>query len=211
MWVKQALRFQPAAAYHAAASQANMAYVFVLGGPGAGKGTQCSLLVKEFGFHHLSAGDLLRKFIAQGGPEAAQLAHIINNQGKIVPAHARPHICPRYDIDTLCAFLRPCCMQITVRLLVEAMQRSEARLCLIDGFPRNLENLQAWEAAVPNGCHFVLNYAAPMEVLERRLLSRADGSRSDDTIQTIRRRFHVRFLKTSARYMVSVNAYSTGS
>jgi hypothetical protein len=30
---------------------------FVLGGPGAGKGTQCAKLVSEFGFVHLSAGE----------------------------------------------------------------------------------------------------------------------------------------------------------
>jgi adenylate kinase family enzyme len=30
--------------------------IFVLGGPGAGKGTQCEKLVKEFAFEHLSAG-----------------------------------------------------------------------------------------------------------------------------------------------------------
>jgi UMP-CMP kinase len=35
--------------------------VFVLGGPGAGKGTQCERIVKKFGFKHLSAGDLLRE------------------------------------------------------------------------------------------------------------------------------------------------------
>lgn len=35
--------------------------VFVLGGPGAGKGTQSQLLAKEYGFIHLSAGDLLRE------------------------------------------------------------------------------------------------------------------------------------------------------
>ena len=34
--------------------------VFVLGGPGVGKGTQCALLVEKFGLVHLSAGDLLR-------------------------------------------------------------------------------------------------------------------------------------------------------
>ena len=34
--------------------------VFVLGGPGAGKGTQCAKIVEQFGFVHLSAGDLLR-------------------------------------------------------------------------------------------------------------------------------------------------------
>jgi len=33
--------------------------IFVLGGPGAGKGTQCEKLVNEFSFVHLSAGDLL--------------------------------------------------------------------------------------------------------------------------------------------------------
>ena len=33
---------------------------FVLGGPGCGKGTVCSHLVKKYGFVHLSAGDLLR-------------------------------------------------------------------------------------------------------------------------------------------------------
>lgn len=35
--------------------------IFVLGGPGSGKGTQCSNLVREFGFVHLSAGELLRE------------------------------------------------------------------------------------------------------------------------------------------------------
>ena len=33
--------------------------VFVLGGPGAGKGTQCARLVQDFGFQHLSAGALI--------------------------------------------------------------------------------------------------------------------------------------------------------
>ena len=32
-----------------------------LGGPGSGKGTQCARIVENFGFIHLSAGDLLRK------------------------------------------------------------------------------------------------------------------------------------------------------
>jgi UMP-CMP kinase len=27
---------------------------FVLGGPGAGKGTQCDLMVRDYGFKHLS-------------------------------------------------------------------------------------------------------------------------------------------------------------
>lgn len=34
--------------------------VFVLGGPGSGKGTQSTLIERNFGFRHLSAGQLLR-------------------------------------------------------------------------------------------------------------------------------------------------------
>jgi len=34
--------------------------VFVLGGPGSGKGTMCARIVDAFGWVHLSAGDLLR-------------------------------------------------------------------------------------------------------------------------------------------------------
>jgi UMP-CMP kinase len=34
--------------------------VFVLGGPGAGKGTMCQLAEQQLGWTHLSAGDLLR-------------------------------------------------------------------------------------------------------------------------------------------------------
>lgn len=34
------------------------------GGPGSGKGTQCTKIVKNFGLTHLSAGDLLRREIA---------------------------------------------------------------------------------------------------------------------------------------------------
>lgn len=36
----------------------------LLGGPGSGKGTQCTKIVETFGFKHLSAGDLLRREIA---------------------------------------------------------------------------------------------------------------------------------------------------
>ncbi len=34
--------------------------VFILGGPGSGKGTQSQLIQQTYGFVHLSAGDLLR-------------------------------------------------------------------------------------------------------------------------------------------------------
>ena len=33
---------------------------FPVGGPGSGKGTQCAKLVEEFGYTHISTGDLMR-------------------------------------------------------------------------------------------------------------------------------------------------------
>jgi UMP-CMP kinase len=39
----------------------SIAYTVGAGGPGSGKGTQCSKIVNQFGYTHLSAGDLLRE------------------------------------------------------------------------------------------------------------------------------------------------------
>jgi UMP-CMP kinase len=37
----------------------------VLGGPASGKGTQCAKLVEEFGYTHISVGDLMRNEISK--------------------------------------------------------------------------------------------------------------------------------------------------
>ena len=38
----------------------NPKIIFVLGGPASGKGTQCDKMVEEFGYTHISTGDLMR-------------------------------------------------------------------------------------------------------------------------------------------------------
>lgn len=79
--------------------------VYVLGGPGAGKGTQCARLVEEKSFVHLSAGDLLRAEQNRTGSEVGQLIRQYIKEGTIVP------------------------MEITIGLLKTAMQevsRAEA-------------------------------------------------------------------------------------
>ena len=40
--------------------------LFVLGGPGSGKGTQCDIIKSKFGFKHFSIGELLREIIQSG-------------------------------------------------------------------------------------------------------------------------------------------------
>lgn len=46
---------------------ADSTIIFVLGGPGSGKGTQCDMIKVTYeGVVHLSAGDLLRAEVASG-------------------------------------------------------------------------------------------------------------------------------------------------
>jgi adenylate kinase family enzyme len=50
--------------------------IFVIGGPGAGKGTLCARLARECNYKHLSAGDLLRAE-ASSGSERGEFEHHI--------------------------------------------------------------------------------------------------------------------------------------
>ncbi|CDO62208.1 UMP-CMP kinase, putative [Plasmodium reichenowi] len=64
--------------------------IFMLGGPGSGKGTQCKLIQEKFDFTHISAGDCLREYLKKCEKNEVNTKHqeivedCINN-GKIVP------------------------------------------------------------------------------------------------------------------------------
>ncbi|RYR75361.1 hypothetical protein Ahy_A02g010016 [Arachis hypogaea] len=148
----------------------NPTIVFVLGGPGSGKGTQCANIVQHYGYTHLSAGDLLRAEIKSGSENGTMIQNMIK-EGKIVPS------------------------EVTIKLLQRAMEESGKDKFLIDGFPRNEENRAAFEKVTGMEPSFVLFFDCPEEEMERRLLSRNQG-REDDNIETIRKRFKV-FLESS--------------
>lgn len=141
--------------------------VFVLGGPGSGKGTNCARIVDTFGYIHLSAGDLLR----EERNSKSELADMINTfiaEGKIVPA------------------------DVTVRLLRNAMEKSGGLKFLVDGFPRDLMNLRCWEEQLSSivDVQFLLFLDCPEEVMLERLLERGKTSgRNDDNEVSIRKRF----------------------
>ena len=44
----------------------NLKIIFVIGPPGAGKGTLCSRMAKQFGYVHFSVGDYLRDLSENG-------------------------------------------------------------------------------------------------------------------------------------------------
>jgi len=75
---------RPQQAEAAATPASKPVVVFVLGGPGAGKGTQCSKIVDEYKYTHLSAGDLLRAERASGSENGQMIDEYIK-EGKIVP------------------------------------------------------------------------------------------------------------------------------
>lgn len=84
-------------------------------------------------------------------------------------------------------------VKITLGLLQQAMVRSGRDLFLIDGFPRNFDNLQGWQEEMAEDefqVQGVLFYDCPESVMEERLLERGKTSgRSDDNAEAIRKRF----------------------
>jgi UMP-CMP kinase len=150
--------------------------VYILGGPGSGKGTQSECLVSSFHFTHLSAGDLLRA--EQSRPGSSLGAEIKENiaNGQIVRA------------------------EVTVKLLENAMREhlspeGEGRF-LIDGFPRKLDQMVIFEEEVcPSKLTLFLD--CPEDVMRERLLNRGKTSgRADDNEESIVKRFRT-FLNDS--------------
>lgn len=77
-------------------------------------------------------------------------------------------------------------VEITVKLLLKAMEESGQSKFLIDGFPRNADNLDGWNRVVGTRAQvqFVLFFDAPEAVMETRLLKRGETSgRADDNIE----------------------------
>jgi adenylate kinase family enzyme len=56
---------------------------FVLGGPASGKGTQCEKIVEEFGYTHISTGDLMRAEMAKGSKLGEEINKIVTDGGLV--------------------------------------------------------------------------------------------------------------------------------
>ncbi|XP_039567458.1 UMP-CMP kinase [Passer montanus] len=148
--------------------------VFVLGGPGAGKGTQCARIVEKYGYTHLSAGDLLRDERKRPGSQYGELIENYIKEGEIVP------------------------VEITISLLKRAMDQtmaanSQKNKFLIDGFPRNEDNLQGWTKTMDGKADvsFVLFFDCDNEICIGRCLERGKSSgRSDDNRESLEKRIH---------------------
>ncbi|XP_045470501.1 adenylate kinase isoenzyme 1 isoform X1 [Harmonia axyridis] len=141
--------------------------IWVLGGPGSGKGTQCEKIVAKYGFTHLSSGDLLRNEVKSGSPRGKELNEIME-KGELVP------------------------MDVVLDLIKEEMMKElpNSKGYLIDGYPREKEQGIAFEKKI-GAVSVVLFFDAPDNVLVERLLGRAKTSgRVDDNEETIKKRLN---------------------
>jgi len=157
----------------------NAKIVFVLGGPGSGKGTQCDKIVAKYGFTHLSTGDLLRDEVKSGSERGKQLTAIME----------------RGDLVTL---------DVVLGLLRDGMIKKAAssKGFLIDGYPRELDQGKRFEEEVAP-VNSVLYFEVADDTMKKRLMKRAETSgRVDDNEETI-----VKRLKTFHQHTQPVIEY----
>ena len=158
--------------------------VFVLGGPGTGKGTMCELAELQLGWTHLSVGALLREFIESGGEGAAELGKTLAG-GNLA------------GDDVVVAILKAA--------IERTMRTTGRRHFLVDGFPRSAGNLEAWrgEFGEGGGLPTMLYLDCPVEVLEKRVLARAKYTgRADDNAEALKQR--VETFRSETRPMADV-------
>lgn len=145
--------------------------VFVLGGPGAGKGTMCELAESQLGWTHLSAGELLRAEHESGGPLGEAI------EARISQGHLASD-------DIVVAILKNA---------MEKVMRTTGRTnFLLDGFPRSPGNLAEWNRVFGDSLELpqMLYFECPFDVLEKRILGRAKYTgRSDDNVEALKQRF----------------------
>jgi len=141
--------------------------VWILGGPGCGKGTQCAKIVEKYGFTHLSSGDLLREEVASGSDKGRELSAIMK-EGKLVPNDA-----------VLCLLKKAIDCKIC-----------EAKGFLIDGYPREKDQGVAFERQIAPADLIIFLDCADATMVSR-IMGRAAAStekRADDNEETIKTR-----------------------
>jgi len=125
-------------------------FLILLGPPGAGKGTQAALLAEARGLAHIATGDMFREAM-RSSSELGQQAKAYYDRGELVPD------------------------ELTIRMLLERLAQPDcADGCILDGFPRNLEQAKALDSALAERGRDV-DRVAYIRVGEEELMERLGG------------------------------------
>jgi len=155
--------------------------VWVLGGPGAGKGTQCQLISSKFGYHHLSSGDLLRREVLTG----TDLKNV-----QIFKAMEKGTLVEDEDV---------------VRLLGEEMKNSEkANGFVIDGFPANLNQAKLFEQNLGSPSH-IIKLEVSNGVMRSRLLARGNFDDKGEAVEARIKSFNEQTRPVLAAYSQTID------
>ncbi len=138
--------------------------VFVIGGPGCGKGTQCKRIVQNFKYQSFSTGDLLRQYVKDKKDGYEEIDNQMK-EGKLISS------------STL------------MKVLKEYILNSRNKKILVDGYPRNQDNVDVWEKEMKDLVEVkgALYIEVSNEEMKKRLLGRNEG-RADDNEETIAKR-----------------------
>lgn len=131
----------------------------ILGGPGAGKGTQSQLLCHKLGISEISTGDILRKAIACQ-TDLGRQAQVYVEKGELVP-----------DL-ILIEFMRQ-------RLL----QPDTAQGWLLEGYPRTAFQAEELDFLLDE-LRQQLNWAIYLQVSQSVMISRSIGRSSNGGVST---------------------------
>ncbi|OFM57208.1 adenylate kinase [Corynebacterium sp. HMSC058E07] len=135
----------------------------LLGPPGAGKGTQASLLSDALKIPHISTGDLFRANISQG-TDLGKQAQEYMDAGKLVPT------------------------SVTANMVRDRLSQDDAANgFLLDGFPRTIEQAELLEQMLQEDGYSldaVINYVVSEDVVVDRMLARGRNDDNEDTIRT---------------------------
>jgi len=136
-----------------------------IGPPGAGKGTQASLVAQRLGIPHISTGEMFRHHVSNGS-ELGKRVRAIIDEGVYVPD------------------------DMTVAMLAERLAEPDARPgYILDGFPRTGDQVEALDQLIGReGLDRVVLFEVDEDALAARMMSRG---RADDTEETIRNRFKI--------------------
>jgi adenylate kinase len=123
--------------------------LILLGGPGAGKGTQAGFIKEKFGIPQISTGDMLRAAVKAGTPLGIAAKNVMDS-GALVSD------------------------DIMIGLVTERIKEADcANGFLFDGFPRTIPQADAMKAAGVD-----LDYIVEIAVDDAEIVERMSGRRS---------------------------------